>query len=64
MGLQIRRCRLVCVTRCADWIIVLGPDLGDKGGEIVVVGTPETVPEHPTSHTGRYLTEVLKQLRQ
>ena len=49
------------VIRCADWIIDLGPDGGDKGGEIVVVGTPETVAEHPTSHTGRYLKEVLKQ---
>ena len=33
--------------RCADWIIDLGPDGGDKGGEIVVVGTPETVAELP-----------------
>jgi len=49
------------VIRCADWIIDLGPDGGDKGGEIVVVGTPETVAEHPTSHTGRYLKQVLKQ---
>ncbi len=49
------------VIRCADWIVDLGPDGGDKGGEIVVVGTPETVAEHPTSHTGRYLKEVLKQ---
>jgi len=45
----------------ADWIVDLGPEGGDKGGEIVVVGTPETVAEHPTSHTGRYLKEVLKQ---
>ena len=45
----------------ADWIIDLGPDGGDKGGEIVVVGTPETVAEHPTSHTGRYLKQVLAQ---
>ena len=49
------------VIRCADWIIDLGPDGGDKGGEIVVVGTPETVAEHPTSHTGRYLRQVLEQ---
>ena len=39
----------------------LGCDFGDKGGEIVVVGTPETVAEHPTSHTGRYLKRVLEQ---
>ena len=45
------------VIRCADWIIDLSPDGGDKGGEIVVVGTPETVAEHPTSHTGRYLKQ-------
>ncbi len=49
------------VIRCADWIIDLGPDGGDKGGELVVCGTPETVAEHPTSHTGRYLKQVLKQ---
>ena len=49
------------VIRCADWIIDLGPDGGDKGGEIVVVGTLETVAEHPTSHTGMYLKQVLEQ---
>jgi excinuclease ABC subunit A len=49
---------------CADWIIDLGPDGGDKGGEIVVVGTPETVAEHPTSHTGRYLKQVLSSILQ
>ena len=47
--------------RCADWIIDLGPDGDDKGGEILVVGTPETVAEHPTRHTGRYLKQVLEQ---
>jgi len=49
------------VIRCADWIVDLGPEGGDKGGEIVAVGTPETVAEHPTSHTGRYLRKVLEQ---
>jgi excinuclease ABC subunit A len=34
---------------------------GDKGVEFVVVVTPETVAEHPTSHTGRYLKQVLEQ---
>jgi len=48
------------VIPCADWIINLGPDDGNKGGEIVVVGTPETVAEHLTSHTSRYAKQVLK----
>ncbi|MCX5931339.1 MAG: excinuclease ABC subunit UvrA, partial [Cyanobacteria bacterium] len=39
------------VIRCADWLIDLGPEGGNKGGEIVVAGTPEQVAEHPTSHT-------------
>ena len=49
------------VIRCSDWIIDLGPEGGDKGGEIVVTGTPEEVAAHPTSHTGRYLKQVLEQ---
>lgn len=49
------------VIRCSDWIIDLGPEGGDKGGEIVVTGTPEEVAEHPLSHTGRYLKQVLAQ---
>jgi len=49
------------VIRCGDWVIDLGPEGGDKGGEIVVAGTPEEVAEHPTSHTGRYLKQVLAQ---
>ena len=49
------------MTRCADWIIDLGPDLGGKGGEIVVCATPEEVSEHLTSHTGKYLKQVLEQ---
>jgi len=49
------------VIRCSDWIIDLGPEGGDKGGEILVTGTPEEVAQHPTSHTGRYLARVLEQ---
>ena len=41
------------VLGCSEWIIDLGPQGGDKGGQIVVTGTPEGVAEHPTSHTGR-----------
>ena len=49
------------VIRCSDWLIDLGPEGGDKGGQIVVCGTPEEVAQHPTSHTGRYLAKVLDQ---
>jgi len=47
------------VVKTADWIIDLGPEGGDAGGEIVVAGPPEVVAAHPTSHTGRFLAEVL-----
>jgi len=47
------------VVKTADWIVDLGPEGGDAGGEVVVTGTPETVAAHPASHTGRFLAEVL-----
>ena len=47
------------VIRCADWLIDLGPEGGDRGGEQVVCGTPEQVAQHPHSHTGRYLKPLL-----
>jgi len=40
------------VIRSADWIIDLGPEAGDRGGQLVVEGTPETVARCPNSHTG------------
>jgi excinuclease ABC subunit A len=43
--------------RCADWLIDLGPDAGDRGGEIVAEGTPERVAENRRSFTGRALAE-------
>ncbi|OKH19669.1 excinuclease ABC subunit A [Hydrococcus rivularis NIES-593] len=49
------------VIRCADWVIDLGPEGGDRGGEIIAVGTPEEVAENPNSYTGQYLKQVLKQ---
>ncbi|NJN08934.1 MAG: excinuclease ABC subunit UvrA [Richelia sp. SL_2_1] len=49
------------VIRCADWVIDLGPEGGDKGGEIIAVGTPEDVANNQKSYTGRYLKQVLKQ---
>ena len=45
------------VIRAADWIIDLGPEGGDAGGELVCVGTPEVITRHPTSHTGHSLRE-------
>ncbi|MEM9240355.1 MAG: excinuclease ABC subunit UvrA [Pseudomonadota bacterium] len=47
------------VVKTADWIIDIGPEGGDGGGEIVAVGTPEQVAQEPRSHTGRYLKEML-----
>jgi excinuclease ABC subunit A len=49
------------VIRCADWIIDLGPEGGDRGGEIVAVGTPEQVAKNSKSYTGQYLKKVLAQ---
>ena len=49
------------VIRCADWIIDLGPEGGDRGGQVIVTGTPEQIAQHPNSYTGRYLARVLKQ---
>jgi excinuclease ABC subunit A len=47
------------VIKTADWIIDLGPEGGDAGGQIVAQGPPETVARCQTSHTGRYLAPVL-----
>ncbi|MGE5337895.1 MAG: excinuclease ABC subunit UvrA, partial [Gemmatimonadota bacterium] len=50
------------VIRAADWIVDLGPEGGDAGGEIVVAGTPRDVMAHPASHTGRALRDYESQL--
>ena len=47
------------VIKTADWVIDIGPEGGDGGGEIVVTGTPEKVAAEPRSHTGRFLKELL-----
>lgn len=47
------------VVKCADWIIDLGPEAGDHGGEILCSGTPESVARRPSSHTGRFLKPIL-----
>jgi excinuclease ABC subunit A len=48
------------VIKTADWIIDLGPEGGDGGGEIIATGTPEQLAKHPSSYTGKYLAPVLK----
>ncbi|MCF3580617.1 excinuclease ABC subunit UvrA [Planktothrix agardhii 1811] len=49
------------VIRCADWVIDLGPEGGDKGGELIAEGTPEDIVKNDKSYTGIYLKQVLKQ---
>ena len=51
------------VIKTADWVIDLGPEGGEGGGQIVAEGTPEQVARNKASHTGRYLKPVLKRAR-
>ena len=48
------------VIKTADWIIDLGPEGGDGGGQIVAIGTPEEIAKVEDSHTGRFLKTLLK----
>ena len=48
------------VIKTADWIIDLGPEGGDGGGEIIAIGTPEELAKHTTSYTGKFLKQMLK----
>ena len=48
------------VIKCADWLIDIGPEGGDKGGYVVAAGTPEDVARVQASYTGQYLAKVLK----
>ena len=47
------------IIKCADWIIDLGPEGGDGGGEIIFKGTPEQIIKSKTSYTGKYLKKYL-----
>ena len=47
------------VVKTADWIVDLGPEGGDGGGQILCTGTPEEIAQHPTSHTARFLKAML-----
>ena len=48
------------VIKCVDWVIDLGPEGGDAGGELIAEGTPETLAHLPHSYTGVYLRAVLE----
>ncbi len=48
------------VIKTADWIIDLGPEGGDKGGQIIALGTPEQVAKNKASYTGKFLQEKLQ----
>ena len=47
------------VVKCSDYVIDLGPEGGDRGGQIVAEGTPEEVAEVTGSYTGRFLKSML-----
>ncbi|HSS17399.1 MAG TPA: excinuclease ABC subunit UvrA [Candidatus Dormibacteraeota bacterium] len=51
------------VIKCADWIVDLGPEAGDAGGDVVAVGTPEQIANIENSHTGKFLRQVLSKSR-
>jgi excinuclease ABC subunit A len=48
------------VVKTADWVIDLGPEGGDGGGDIIAIGTPEDVAQQKGSHTGRFLKPILE----
>jgi excinuclease ABC subunit A len=48
------------VIKTADWVIDLGPEGGDRGGEIIARGTPEQIARMPQSYTGQFLARVLQ----
>jgi excinuclease ABC subunit A len=47
------------VIKCADWVIDMGPEAGDRGGNLVFAGTPEDLVRCKESHTGRFIKEKL-----
>jgi len=51
------------VIKCADWIVDLGPEAGDAGGQVVASGTPEQIAKIDNSHTGTFLRSMLSKSR-
>jgi excinuclease ABC subunit A len=52
------------VIKTADWIVDLGPEGGAGGGEIIAVGTPESIAAEPSSYTGQALGQVMPRSKQ
>ncbi|MGH7883090.1 MAG: excinuclease ABC subunit UvrA, partial [Candidatus Dormibacteraceae bacterium] len=52
------------VLKTADWLIDLGPEGGERGGQVIAEGTPETVAQVAASYTGQYLRPILERARQ
>jgi excinuclease ABC subunit A len=48
------------VIKGADWVVDMGPEGGDAGGEIIAEGTPQAVAAVAASHTGKFLADALK----
>ena len=48
------------VVKCSDYVIDLGPEGGDRGGQIVAQGTPEEIAQVESSYTGQFLKSMLK----
>jgi excinuclease ABC subunit A len=47
------------VIKVADWVIDLGPEGGDRGGQVVAAGPPEAIARHAKSYTGQWLARIL-----
>ena len=47
------------VIKSSDWVIDLGPEGGDDGGEVIAIGTPEQIIKHTQSYTGKFLNEII-----
>jgi len=47
------------VIKSSDWVIDLGPEGGDDGGEVIAIGTPEQIINNTKSYTGKFLNEII-----
>ena len=51
------------VIKNADWVIDLGPEGGDSGGEVIAEGTPQQLAHNPNSYTGQYLYQEFLEMK-